>query len=141
MRQAMQWSKLGQIYAAGYIHPKLCSHAANPLPVYLGGDVYRIFFSGRDSENRSSVGFVDVDICSREVVYVHDCPAFVHGADESFFSHGVSIGNCYEADGKKYILFMGWQCSTGRHWRGDIGRLVLKDDFSLLLDGEGLENT
>lgn len=132
----MKWRKLGQIYAAGYVHPKLCSHAANPLPVRLKGDVYRVFFSGRDLENRSSVGFVDVDIHRREVVYVHDRPVFVHGTDECFFSHGVSIGNCYEADGKKYILFMGWQCPAGGHWRGDIGRLILEDNFSLHLDGE-----
>jgi hypothetical protein len=133
----MKWRKLGQIYAAEYVHPKLCSHAANPLPVPLNGDVYRVFFSGRDSDNRSSVGFVDVDILKRKVVYIHDQPVFGHGSDGSFFSHGVSIGNCYETDGKKYMLFMGWQCPPDEHWHGEIGRLVLDDEFSLRLDGEG----
>ena len=132
----MKWRKLGLIYAAGRVHPKLCSHAANPLPVHLKGNVFRVLFSGRDSENRSSVGFVDVDILRRMVVYIHDKPVFVHGADGSFFSHGVSIGNCYEADGQKYVLFMGWHCPTNGHWRGEIGRLVLEKEFSLHLDGE-----
>ena len=72
----MVWKKLGRIYRPEPIHPQLFSHAANPLAVLLKGDVYRIFLSGRDLQNRSSVGFVDVDIVKREVLYVHDKPVF-----------------------------------------------------------------
>jgi hypothetical protein len=132
----MRWRKLGQLYRPKPVHPKLASHAANPLGIPLEGDIYRIFFSGRDSQNRSSVGFVDVDVIKRELVYVHDKPVFEHGPEDSFYSHGVSIGNCYEAEGDRYILFMGWQCPSGGHWRGDIGRLVLQHDFSLRIDSD-----
>lgn len=132
----MRWKKLGQLFCPESVHPKLASHAANPLAVLLDGDVYRVFFSGRDIQNRSSVGFVDVDIIKHELVYAHDKPVFEHGSENSFYSHGVSIGNCYEADGHRYILFMGWQCPAGGHWRGDIGRLVLESDLSLRIDGD-----
>lgn len=132
----MHWKKLGQIYCPEPIHPKLISHAANPLAVLLQDDVYRILFSGRDAQNRSSVGFVDVDLAKLEVLYIHDKPIFEHGPENSFYSHGVSIGNCYGVKGKRYILFMGWQYPSSGHWRGDIGRLVLDDDWSLQLDGE-----
>lgn len=131
----MQWEKLGQLYSPEGIHPKLLTHAANPLPILLDGDVYRVFYSGRDEQNRSSVGYVDVDVLKREVVYVHDQPVFEHGADGSFYSHGVSIGNCYESNGERYILFMGWQCPPDAHWIGEVGRLVLGGDWSLRLDG------
>lgn len=131
----MAWRKMGQIFCPDHIHPKLLSHAANPLPIHLSGDVYRVLYSGRDSENRSSVGYVDINIVTLEVVYVHDRPLFEHGPDGSFYSHGVSIGNCYEADGRRYILFMGWQYPAGGHWRGDVGRLIVEHDFSLRLDG------
>lgn len=130
----MRWKKLGQLYCPEPVHPKLVSHAANPLAVLLEGDVYRAFFSGRDAQNRSSVGFVDVDIVKREVVYIHDKPVFEHGSENSFYSHGVSIGNCYEADGRRYILFMGWQDPPGGHWRGDIGRLRLLNDRQLSIE-------
>ena len=132
----MRWKKLGQLYSPQSVHPKLASHAANPLAILLDGDVYRVFFSGRDNQNRSSVGFVDVDIIKRTVVYVHNKPVFEHGPENSFYSHGVSIGNWYEANGHRYILFMGWQFPQGGHWRGDIGRLRLNDDFSLELDDD-----
>ena len=130
------WRKLGQLYVpkASGQHPKLISHAANPLPVHMTGDVYRIFFSGRDDQNRSSVGAIDVDIVRRKIITEHQAPFFEHGPVGSFYSDGVSIGNCYKANGIQYMLFMGWQNPPCGHWRGDIGRLVLKDDLSLELD-------
>jgi hypothetical protein len=130
----MRWRKLGQLYHPRPVHPKLATHAANPLAIALGDDRYRVFFSGRDEHNRSSVGFVDVDLARLEVVAVNDSPVFEHGPEDSFYSHGVSIGNCYEAGASRYMLFMGWQCPPGAHWRGDIGRLVVGDDLSLTLD-------
>jgi len=132
----MNWKKLGLLYSPNINHAKLISHAANPLAIHLDDDVYRVFFSGRDAQNRSSVGFVDVDILRQSVMYIHDRPVFEHGKDGSFYSHGVSIGNCYEIQGQRYILFMGWQYLKGAHWCGNIGRLLLKsDNLTLHLDG------
>ena len=129
------WKKLGLLYAPKISgkHPKLISHASNPLPVHINGDVYRIFFSGRDDQNRSSVGAVDVDIDQRKVIAEHHLPFFEHGPVGSFYSNGVSIGSCYEANGIQYMLFMGWQKPPDGHWRGDIGRLILTPDYSLQL--------
>lgn len=128
--------KLGRIYDAPPLHPKLLSHAANPLPVHLDGDVFRIFFSGRDSENRSSIGFVDIDICKRETLRTSTEPVFLHGPEGSFYSHGVSIGNCYQASGQRHMLFMGWHSPAHAHWYGQIGRLRLAADLSLELASE-----
>lgn len=133
-----QWIKLGLLYAPQVTdrHPKLLTHAANPLPVHLEGDIYRIFYSGRDEQNRSSVGAVDIDIIQRKVVTDHRDPFFEHGPAGSFYSDGVSIGNCYETGGVRYMLFMGWQNPCGGHWRGDIGRLIVTSDLALKLDTE-----
>ena len=135
---SIKWRKLGLLYCPSGTnrHPKLLSHAANPLPVLIDGDVYRIFFSGRDADNRSSVGAVDVDVVKRKVILEHSQPFFENGLEGSFFADGVSIGNCYEVDGKRYMLFMGWQTQQGGHWRGDVGRLVVKLDLTLELDGD-----
>ncbi len=122
-----QWQKLGLLYCpqASGRHPKLKTHAANPLPVQIQGDLYRIFYSARDDENRSSVAAVDIDIATGLVVEDHYQPFFEHGPAGSFYAEGVSIGCCYEVDQQRYLLFMGWQNATEGHWRGDIGRLRL----------------
>ena len=128
----MNWKKLGLLYSPNINHAKLISHAANPLAIHLEGDIYRVFFSGRDAQNCSSVGFVDIDILKQSVIYIHDRPVFEYGAKGSFYSHGVSIGNCYSVQDQRYILFMGWQCPEGGHWRGDVGRLILDADLQTL---------
>jgi hypothetical protein len=133
-----KWLKLGLLYTpkANGCHPKLISHTANPLPVLLEGDIYRIFYSGRDQYNRSSVGAVDIDIIEKKVIHDHVIPFFEHGPAGSFYADGVSIGNCYEVNGIRYMLFMGWQTPDNGHWRGDIGRLIVNSDLSLELDNE-----
>jgi hypothetical protein len=134
-----QWQKLGLLYCPREQnnHPKLLSHAANPLPVFIEDNLYRIFYSGRDADNRSSVGAVDIDIVRRKVIKEYQSPFFEHGTEGSFYADGVSIGCCYKVDGVQYMLFMGWQNSKASHWRGDIGRLIVQSDLTLELDREG----
>lgn len=130
------WEKLGQLYCLPEqgVHEKLRTHASNPLPVWLEGDIYRIYYSARDKYNRSSVGAVEVDIVKRIVVKSHLMPFFLHGEPGSFFADGVSIGNCYRVGETIYMLFMGWQAPSAGHWRGDIGRLKLESSGALSLD-------
>lgn len=133
-----KWVKQGLLYTLpeGGLHAKLLSHAANPLPVRIDGDIYRVFYSARDDRNRSSVGAVDIDICRRQVVREHVEPFFEFGPPGSFHEAGISIGCVYEANGRRYMLFMGWQTPQGAHWRGDIGRLIVRDDLTLEADGD-----
>ena len=132
------WRKLGLLYnpTGARRHPKLSSHAANPLPVLIDEDVYRIFYSARDVKQRSSVGAVDIDIIKRQIIEEHSQPFFEHGPEGSFFADGVSIGNCYEVKGVVYMLFMGWQSAQEDHWRGDIGRLIVESDLTLTLENK-----
>lgn len=124
----MKWNKSGRIYLPENNDPYLLSHASNPLAIHLKDDVFRIYYNGRNSDNRSSVSYVDIDILKKEIIYDHKKPVFKFGGDNSFYSHGVSIGSTYDIEGSKFILFMGWQCPEGQHWRGDIGRLILKNN-------------
>lgn len=128
----MIWKKLGQIYNVSPIDDYLLTHASNPLAIHLEGDIFRIFFSGRDKDNKSSVGYVDIDILKQETISVCKENVFRYGEVDTFYSHGVSIGNLYKVGKKNYIQFMGWQIKDNEHWRGDIGRLEVNDSFSRL---------
>jgi len=129
------WVKKGVLYENDLSsNPKLLSHAANPLPILIEGDIYRCYFSARDVNNRSSVGAVDINFSSREIVKRHERIFFEYGEKKSFYSHGVSLGNCYFVDDKHYMLFMGWRNEIGRHWYGQIGRLKVDSDLNLILD-------
>jgi len=126
----VKWKKLGQIYSCKPVDSFLQTHASNPLAVLLRDDIYRVFFSGRSRENKSSIGYVDIDILKKETISICDKSIFNHGEKNSFFSHGISIGNMHEINSKKYIQFMAWQIRGEDHWRGDIARLRLSDDYN-----------
>ena len=127
----MKWRKLGHIFKVSPNGDKLLSHAANPLPVHLKDRIYRVLYSGRDANNASYGGFVDIDIESLEIINVSKRTLIENGNSDSFYSHGISIGNIYKGlSGEQFIGFMGWQIPKGEHWRGDIGRLELSDDMT-----------
>ena len=129
----MKWTKLGQIYQHQSSNALLLSHASNPLALQLYDDVFRIFYSSRDINNKSSIGYVDFDVEKLKVTNLCTEPLFVYGDAESFYSHGVSIGNMYSQETKNYILFMGWNIKNNEHWKGDIGRLELENNTTLTL--------
>lgn len=132
----MHWKKLGQIYYFQPIDNYLLTHASNPLALHIENDLFRVYFSGRDIENKSSVGFVDIDIVQQKIINTTEKTLFKYGKENGFYSHGVSIGNIYSIGDIKYILFMGWQIRDGEHWRGDIGRLRLENKDSMILEPE-----
>ena len=123
--QNHNWKKLGQIFQVDNSNPYLCSHAANPLAIHLENNIFRIFYSGRNKENKSSVGYVDINILAQEIIDYPKEPILVYGDANSFYSHGISIGNAFDIKDKTYILFMGWQYPKNEHWRGDVGRIEL----------------
>lgn len=131
-----RWIKLGQLFSpeSSIRHHKLASHAANPLPVHLTGDIFRIFYNGRDDFNRSSIGAVDIDIMELSIITDHFDPFFENGPPGSFYSDGLSLGDLYSVDDVSYILFMGWENPPDNHWRGVIGRLTLTKNSFLLLE-------
>jgi len=128
----MKWKKLGKIYNFQPIDKYLQTHASNPLAVHLKDDTYRVFFSGRNATNKSSVGYVDIDIIKQEVMNTCKEVVFSYGKANSFYSHGISIGNIYKIKDTSYIQFMAWQIRDNGHWRGDIGRFKVSDDLQKL---------
>ena len=134
----MNWVKLGQIYQVNNNNPYLLTHASNPLASHLKDDIFRIYYNGRDKNNKSSVSYVDINIITRNIINDPKTPILTYGPDNSFYSHGISIGNIFNQKRKSYIGFMGWQIRGKNHWRGDIGKFEIKDNEastpSLLLE-------
>ncbi len=130
------WQKLGLLYnpLKYCLHPKLLSHASNPVPVFLKNDTYRIFFNGRNKKNKSSIGAVDIDIISKKIVALHDTPFFTYGDHSSFYPNGVSLGNYYTINNVKYLSFMGWTYPQDKHWYGQIGSLRITKNINLTID-------
>ena len=101
------WKKLGLLYGPERrtieVSEKLRTHFSNPVAVPISGNIFRIYFSGRDENKRSSVGAVDVDLSNLAIIREYAEPFFVHGPPGSFFADGVSIGCVYRVGARRFI--------------------------------------
>jgi hypothetical protein len=118
----MSWKRLGVVFVPDGTQPWARSHAALPAPVHLAGDVFRFFYSSRDAQKRSHVGWVDVEISEtpRIVETAHE-PVLSPGADGSFDDSGVGVGCVTQADGGFALYYMGWNLGVRSPWRNAIG--------------------
>jgi len=105
----MQWEKKGLIFAVGGATPWRRTHACLPTPVHRGGDLYRVYFAGRDEHNRSHVG--SFDILLREpfpIVRVAEQPVLAPGPLGNFDDHGVYASSVVPFQGRLFMYTVGW---------------------------------
>lgn len=123
---AEQWRKIGLVFRLESRPPWMISHASLPTPVHLEADLFRVFFSARNAEKRSSIGWADVRIGERpDVVRVADRPVLTPGCDGTFDDDGIGIGSIVTAgDGRHRLYYMGWNVGRRAPWRNSIGLAV-----------------
>lgn len=117
------WRKLGLVFA-GFPggHPALNSHVALPVPYSMGGDHVRVFYSGRDLQNRSSVGSVVVRL--GETLHIEECssePIFQPGPTGAFDDAGIGVGCIVPGEEEDRLYYMGWNVGGSVPWRNAIG--------------------
>jgi hypothetical protein len=118
----MSWKRLGVVFAPDGNQPWARSHAALPTPVHVAGDVFRFFYSSRDAERRSHVGWVDVEVSETpRVLNVAAEPVLSPGVDGAFDDSGVGVGCIVQQDGVICLYYMGWNLGVRSPWRNAIG--------------------
>jgi predicted GH43/DUF377 family glycosyl hydrolase len=89
----MNWRKLGKCFQPSGELEWARSHAANPISEHVKGDIFRIYFSAREEKNRSSIGYVVVDLdADGRVVEIPREPVLRPGDLGMFDDCGASIG-------------------------------------------------
>ncbi len=114
------------------------SYASNPTAIKLFKNIYRVFYSSRDKENKSSLFFFDFDIVDLKITNKNKSPVFKYNAESDFFSSGITPGCIYSIEDKNYLAFMGWTNNVDSHWYGNIGSLEIDKNFEIIPDSERL---
>jgi hypothetical protein len=108
------------------------SHAAAPMIYPLEGSVVRVYFASRDSENRSHIGWVEMNLSEpSKHLALADLPALAPGPLGCFDDHGVYPGSIVEHEGRLLLYYAGW--NPGPRWplfTASIG-LAISDDGGL----------
>lgn len=124
----MKWRKLGRIFAPDNEHDWMVSHASNPFALPLEDGLLRVYFSCRDAANRSSVGYVLIDVDRpQQVLEVSERPLVAPGQIGLFDDSGISLG-CIAREGPRlYLYYVGWNLCVTVPWRCEIGLAISED--------------
>jgi len=121
----MKWRKLGRIFAPDGSKPWMQAYAANPIPESIGGNCYRIYFSSRDERNRSSIGFVEIDLTNpTKILRESEKPVLSPGDLAMFDDSGVSIGCLINVGQRRYLYYMGWHLTVTVPWQNALGLAI-----------------
>ncbi|MCE5205749.1 MAG: hypothetical protein LLF80_06570 [Porphyromonadaceae bacterium] len=105
----MKWIKLGQIFKPNNQFPWVKTHGMLPVVDHLHDDIFRVYFSGRDVNNISRIGYVEFDIKNpQNILYLSEKPVVEIGELGAYDDNGVSPTCLINFEGKKYLYIMGW---------------------------------
>lgn len=125
----MKWRKLGLIIQPTGKHDWMVSHAMLPVAQWRHDDTYRIYFSGRDAQNRSLIGYAEIDLNDPvRVLTFSDKPVLSLGGLGCFDDNGVTPSWIVEHDGRKYLYYIGWN-------KGSTVRMHLAAGLAVSADG------
>lgn len=106
----MKWRKLGRIIEPLSDHKWMRTHVMVPTADHVVGDVFRVYFSGRDDLNRSLIGSVDIDIKNpHDPFNLSDKPVLDLGELGCFDDNGVTPSWIISHGEKKYLYYIGWK--------------------------------
>lgn len=127
----MKWQKLGLIYCPSDEAEWMHSYAAVPFAELLENDVFRIYFTTRDIENRSCTAYIDVDILKPlSILNISKKPLLSHGSLGMFDDSG-SMG-CWltKHNDLSYLYYQGWNLGVTVPFRNSIGVAISKGGSS-----------
>jgi len=103
------WKKMGRIIQPQASLWWMKSHAMLPSPQILSEDYVKIYFSGRDSNNVSHIGWAIAEfIDTPKIVEYSSEPILSPGRRGCFDDNGVTPSCVVENEGKIYLYYIGW---------------------------------
>lgn len=123
-----KWEKLGPVFVPAGTPDWLSGFAAVPFLQRAGDDHVRIYFSSRDPDDRSHVGWVVIDMNDPlRVVEVSPGPVLAPGPLGHFDEDGAMGCELVEVDGCLYMYYIGWNAASRVPFRNAIGLAVSAD--------------
>jgi len=124
----MKWIKRGLILKPTGKSDWMVTHAQLPFAERIGGDRYRIYFSGRNSQNMSQVGYIEIDINEpQKRLHITEKPVLELGPLGSFDDSGVFPSWIVNYEGKKYMYYVGWMQGKRVPYYASVGLAISLD--------------
>lgn len=125
----MRWEKLGRLFAPSGEAEWMRTHAAVPIARHLEGDIFRIWFSSRDENNRSHTGSLHMELLPEpRVLAVSTDPVLSPGELGAFDDSG-AMATWVADDGTRQLMYyIGWNLGVTVPFRNAIGLAVQSEE-------------
>jgi predicted GH43/DUF377 family glycosyl hydrolase len=124
----MHWHKLGRIFAPPTDLPWMHTYAALPFARRVGAH-HNIYFSGRDAQGRSRIGFFVLDLSDPPVVrQVSHHTLLELGQPGTFDDNGITMSWITTHQEHHYLYYSGWTLGQTVPFYFYIGLAVSDDD-------------
>ena len=118
----MQWRKLGLIYKPDGHLDWAKTHASVPIADHIAEDIYRVYYTARDADNRSHVGWIEIDLKQPQSVLAEsESPVLAPGKLGAFDMHGVMASAMVRQGDRRLLYYIGWNRAVGVPFRNSIG--------------------
>ena len=101
------------------------SHAAVPIAEHIEDDLFRIYFSSRDSSSRSYTGFVIIDITNPlKILEISTSPVLSPGGLGEFDDSGAMATWLVKTEDTRFLYYIGWNLGGTVPFRNSIGLAI-----------------
>lgn len=127
---SMKWRKLGLVFCPKGDVEWMRSHAANPVVEYLDENLFRVYFSSRDSKNRSQIASLIMELADGKAFVVDGSLRLVltHGKHGRFDDSGVTVTGLAYRGTQRLLYYLGWNLAVTIPFRNAIGVAVSEQD-------------
>lgn len=120
-----QWDKRGKIFQCDKSLEWSQTHSTLPTPYILSKKVLRIFFTSRDSEQKSRISYIDVNPENPlEILYINPVPILELGTIGMFDDRGMTSSYILPIKDKLFFYFNGYNIGMPARYRIAIGLAV-----------------
>lgn len=141
----MNWTKKGLIFSADGKHEWNKTHAQVPVVDMLNDKIWRIYYSTRNSQNRSNCSFIEVEAGNpTNILYQHTTPILELGRRGTFDDSGIMPSCIVNVGSKKYLYYIGWTEKVSVPYHNSIGVAESTDGgvtFKKLFEGPIITTT
>jgi len=141
----MKWKKLGKVYEPNGSSDWCHTHAMVPIAEHLYDDIYKIYFSPRDVDNRCHVAWLIIDLNNpQQILEQAKKPILSPGKLGTFDDSGAMANSIINIGDKKYLYYQGVNLGVTVPFKNSIGLAISSDGgetFQKFSEGPLLDRT
>src|SRR5437588_12986922 len=103
------WRQLGIVFASEGQFPWMVSHAQVPFAEPIEANLYRIYFTTRDAQNRSHIAWLELDITRPDrILRLAEAPLLAPGRAGSFDDCAAMMSWMVRHRCQRFLYYIGW---------------------------------